>query len=97
MKLIKNALVLAALVAVMAPASAAITVLDFEGVGDNNAVGNFYNGGAGTNYGVSFSGPTLALIDLDAGGSGNFASEPSPNTVMLFGCRQCDPRRGSGV
>ena len=84
MKLIKNALALAALVAVMAPASAAITVLDFEGVGDNNAVGNFYNGGAGTNYGVSFSGPTLAKIDQDAGGSGNFANEPSPNTVMFF-------------
>lgn len=65
-------------------ASAAVIVLDFEGVGDLNAVGNFYDGGAGTNYGVSFSPATLALVDADAGGSGNFANEPSPNTVMFF-------------
>jgi hypothetical protein len=65
-------------------ASAAVIVLDFEGVGDLNAVGNFYNGGAGTNYGVSFSPATLALVDADAGGSGNFANEPSANTVMFF-------------
>lgn len=64
--------------------SAAVITLDFEGVGDNNAVGNFYNGGAGTNYGVSFSDNALALVDSDAGGSGNFGGEPSPNTIMFF-------------
>ena len=65
-------------------ASAAVIVLDFEGVPDLSSVGNFYNGGAGTNYGVSFSGATLGLVDADAGGSGNFANEPSANTVMFF-------------
>lgn len=65
-------------------ASASVIVLDFEGIGDFNPVGNFYNGGAGTNYGVSFSSATLALVDADAGGSGNFANEPSANTVMFF-------------
>ncbi len=65
-------------------ASAAVITLDFEGVGDLNAVGNFYNGGAGTNFGVAFDGPTLAVVDSDAGGSGNFANEPSGDTIMFF-------------
>ena len=65
-------------------ASASIISLDFEGVGDLNPVGNFYNGGAGTNYGIEFSGATLGLVDSDAGGNGNFANEPSPNTIMFF-------------
>lgn len=67
-----------------ASASPTVISLDFEGVGDNQAVGNFYNGGAGTNYGVSFSPATLAIVDADAGGGGNFANEPSPNTIMFF-------------
>ena len=65
-------------------ASAAVIVLDFEGVGDFNPVGDYYNGGAGPNYGVSFSPATLAIVDADAGGGGNFANEPSPNTIMFF-------------
>ena len=84
MKFIKSALAAASLVAVMAPATAAIVVLDFEGIGNAVAVGNFYNGGAGTNYGVQFSPATLALVDSDAGGTGNFANEPSPSTIMFF-------------
>ena len=44
----------------------------------------YYNGGGGPNYGVSFSDATLALVDADAGGSGNFANEPSADTVMFF-------------
>ena len=65
-------------------ASADVVTLTFEGVGDFNAVGDFYNGGAGGSLGVSFSGDTLALVDLDAGGSGNFANEPTGDTVMFF-------------
>ena len=84
MKFIKSALAAASLVAVMAPAAAAVVVLDFEGIGNGNPVGNFYNGGAGTNYGVQFSPATLALVDSDAGGSGNFANEPSADTIMFF-------------
>lgn len=60
------------------PASAAVTVLTFEGIGNLNPVGGFY----APNY--FFSPATLALVDIDAGGSGNFANEPSPNTIMFF-------------
>ena len=65
-------------------ASAAVIVLDFEGVGNLNPVGNFYNGGGGPNYGIAFSPDTLAIVDFDAGGTGNIANEPSPDTVMFF-------------
>jgi hypothetical protein len=60
------------------PASAA-TVLTFEGIGDQQPVGNFYAG-----QGFTFSDATLAIIDSDAGGTGNIANEPSPSTVMFF-------------
>ncbi len=77
--------------AAVIPAANAITVLDFEGLQDLEAVQDFYNGGtggagssSGTNFGVSFSGNALAIIDADAGGSGNFGSEPSPDTVLFF-------------
>lgn len=61
-----------------APATAAVTVLTFEGIGNLNPVGNFY----APNY--IFSPATLAIVDLDAGGTGNIANEPSPSTVMFF-------------
>jgi hypothetical protein len=70
--------------------SAAVVTLTFEGLKDQESILDFYNGGTGsqgstgTNFGVDFAGNTLALIDSDAGGSGNFANEPSPNTVMFF-------------
>jgi PEP-CTERM motif len=84
MKMIKSALAAASMAVMIAPAMAVPIVLDFEGVGNGVAVGNYYNGGGGTNYGVSFSPATLALVDSDAGGGGNFANEPSPNTIMFF-------------
>lgn len=65
-------------------------VLDFEGVGDGAIIDNFYNGGtdsqgnSGTNFGVHFGSNALAAIDRDAGGNGNFANEPTPNTAMFF-------------
>jgi hypothetical protein len=65
-------------------ASAAVIVLTFEGIPNSTPVGNYYNGGGGPNYGVSFSPATLALIDADAGGGGNFANEPTPDTIMFF-------------
>jgi len=67
-----------------AAASANIVQLTFEGVGDNAPIGNFYDGGAGGNLGVTFSSNALALVDFDAGGSGNFGGEPSPSTVLFF-------------
>jgi len=82
----KSLLGLVAFASLSAPlvASSAVIVLTFEGVGDLNAVGEFYNGDGGPNYGVSFSPETLALVDSDVGGNGNFANEPSPSTVMFF-------------
>ena len=83
MRFLKSALAAAALAAITLPASAVI-VLDFEGIPNQSPVGNYYNGGGGPNYGISFSNATLALVDADNGGNGNFANEPSPNTIMFF-------------
>lgn len=72
------------------PASAAVIVLDFEGAGNFAQLLNFYNGGtdsqgnSGANYGIQFGSNALSLIDFDAGGTGNFANEPSPDTIMFF-------------
>lgn len=70
--------------------NAAPIVLDFEGGGDQANINGFYNGGtdslgnSGVNYGIQFGTNTLSIIDADAGGGGNFANEPSPNTIMFF-------------
>ena len=66
-----------------APAQSATIVLDFEGVGDFNLVDDFYNGGAGPNYGVGFSN-ARAFVDFDAGGNGSQANEPSADTIMAY-------------
>jgi hypothetical protein len=71
-------------------AGESIILLTFEGLGNTDNILNFYNGGtstqgfSGTNYGIYFGGNTLSIIDADVGGSGNFAWEPSPSTVMFF-------------
>jgi hypothetical protein len=72
-------------------AEAASVVIDFEGLQDLESVNNFYNGGTGSrgsgpgpNYGIAFGSNALALIDGDAGGSGNIGGEPSPSTVLFF-------------
>lgn len=71
-------------------AKAGTVVLTFEGLQDNEQILNFYNGGtgslgsSGTNYGVSFGPDALAIIEDEAGGSGNFANEPSPPTIAFF-------------
>ena len=81
---------LAALLAASSAASQAAFTLDFEGVGNGAQILDFYNGGqdsqshGGANYGVSFGANSLALIDADAGGNGNFANEPTASTVMFF-------------
>lgn len=90
MKSLKLAAFCGAITLVSATATAGPITLTFEGVGDEAAVNDFYNGGtdsvgnSGTNYGVSFSDTSLGIIDLDAGGTGNFANEPSPNTILFF-------------
>jgi hypothetical protein len=70
------------------PASA--LVLTFEGLQDQEEILDFYNGGtgslgsAGPNYGINFGPDALALIDIDNGGNGNFANEPSPDTIAFW-------------
>ncbi len=72
------------------PATASVITLNFEGAGDQAQLLDFYNGGtdsvgnSGSNYGVGFGSNALSLVDADAGGSGNFGNEPSPNTIMFF-------------
>ncbi|MFK7765482.1 MAG: VPLPA-CTERM sorting domain-containing protein [Roseobacter sp.] len=81
----------AALIFASSVAQAAVITLDFEGLGNQEAVNDFYNGGTGgsgssggENFGVSFSGNSLSVIDADAGGTGNFGNEPTPDTILFF-------------
>lgn len=79
MNAIVKVLAAAAAASALSAAHAAPIVLDFEGIPNGSAVGNFY-----ASNGVQFSPATLVVVDSDAGGSGNIANEPSPNTVMFF-------------
>ncbi len=85
--------VVALALAVMTTTSpaAAITVLTFEGLQNLESIDGFYNGanggfgsGPGPSLGITFSANALAIIDSDAGGSGNIGGEPSPSTVLFF-------------
>ena len=80
----------AALLAASQIATAEVIVLDFEGVGNQANLNGFYDGGtdslgnSGVDYDIAFGTNTLGLIDADAGGTGNFANEPSSDTIMFF-------------
>ncbi|MBE0547942.1 MAG: PEP-CTERM sorting domain-containing protein [Rubrivivax sp.] len=83
--------VVTALLGVVAgSASAAVFTLDFEGLKDLEHIQSFYNGGTGSmgstgpDVDVVFGANAQAIIDKDAGGTGNIANEPTPNTVMFF-------------
>jgi len=65
-----------------APKAEAV-VLTFEGIGDRQPVENFYDT-APQDFGIVFSDNAEAIIDVDAGGTGNFGGEPSPDTVLFF-------------
>ena len=72
-------------------AQALVVTLDFEGLQDLEEVLGFYDGGAGslgssggTDFGVEFEPGAVAIIDSDAGGSGNFGGEPTPDTILFF-------------
>lgn len=89
--IIKKLRTIAMLAALGSFSASAVTVLTFEGLQNLEPVANYYNGGFGGNgsgpgpaYGVTFSGATLAIIDADAGGTGNIGGEPSPSTAMFF-------------
>jgi PEP-CTERM motif len=69
----------------------AVDVLTFEGLQNGELIQNYYNGGTGSlgsgpgpNFGVTFSGDSLALISSAAGGTGNFSNNPSGDTVAYF-------------
>ena len=71
--------------------AASAQVLTFEGLKDQEEVLNFYDGGLGgsgsgpgPNFGVTFTPNSLAIIEQDQGGSGNFKGEPSPKTILFF-------------
>jgi hypothetical protein len=73
-----------------APAQTTVT-LTFEGLQDNEEILNYYNGGMGgsgsgpgPNYGVVFGSGALSSISESAGGTGNFALNPSGITTAYF-------------
>jgi hypothetical protein len=83
-----NRLLLLALCATLAANAA---VLTFEGLANVETVGSYYDGGLGGNgsgpgpdFDITFAPDALALVDADAGGSGNIANEPSGETVLFF-------------
>lgn len=87
----RNLLVAALSLAFAGATQASVITLDFEGIGNQASINNFYNGGTdsaghtGTNYGIQFGSNALGIIDFDApGGTGNFANEPTPSTIMFF-------------
>ncbi|MEM8713555.1 MAG: hypothetical protein AAGG01_21640, partial [Planctomycetota bacterium] len=55
------------------------TLIDFEGIANLDPVG-IIAGPVDVTFGPSW----LGLIDSDAGGSGNIANEPSPDTIAFF-------------
>jgi hypothetical protein len=65
-------------------AEANVITLTFEGLSDGATIGNWYDGGGGGNFGISFGSDSLALISNQDGGSGNFSNAPSGDTVMFF-------------
>ena len=78
-KFITRSLAAAAVAATIGSAQAAI-VLDFEGTGNITPIGDFYNGGAGTNYGISFGADALSIN----GPSNNEALLPSGVNGLFF-------------
>jgi hypothetical protein len=80
-----------ALLAPIAAHAGTTVTLTFEGLKDGEEVLNYYNGGFGSdgsgpgpNYGVTFGSAALASIADAAGGSGNFADNPSGVTTVFF-------------
>ena len=58
-------------------------IIDFEGTPNHGPVGTIEN--------ATFPDPWKGLVDSDAGGNGNFANEPSPETVIFIEDPDGDP------
>lgn len=88
LSLIASGVALSTCVLAVDRANAQPTVLDFEGLQNFEEILDFYNNGtgslgsSGTNYGVSFSANSLAIIENV--GSGNIGGLPSPVTGAFF-------------
>jgi hypothetical protein len=87
----KTILLLAMILVLGAVAAQATIVLTFEGLGDQEQVLNYYNGGfggngsgPGPNYGITFGTDSLSIISQAAGGSGDFDGAPSMPTILFF-------------
>lgn len=87
----RKVMLLASLMLMASFTYASVITLDFEGLKDQEAILQYYNGGFGSlgsgpgpNYGITFGADSLSLIDSDNGGNGNFANEPSPDTIAFF-------------
>jgi PEP-CTERM motif len=72
-------------------AMAGTVVLTFSGLGNEEPVGNYYNGGFGGNgsgpgpkYGITFESNALAITSEANGGSGNFDGEPTCCNILFF-------------
>ncbi len=83
-RLLQSAAVIAGAVLSAHTAAASVVTLTFEGIGNNNQIGNYYDGGAGGNLGVSFGADSLSLVSTQEGGSGSFTNAPSGDTVAYF-------------
>lgn len=76
------------LLAVNGSAQAGVITLDFEGIGTQANILEFYNGGtdsqgnSGVNHEISFGQNTLGLKESDP--NANFSGEPSAETIMFF-------------
>ena len=75
----------------MSENSFAIIDLTFEGLQDQEAIQNYYNGGfggsgsgPGPNYGITFGADSLAIISGAEGGTGNFSGSPTVPTIAFF-------------
>ncbi len=84
-------LLAAIFVLAVASAKAGTIVLTFEGLGNEEKVLNYYNGGLGgsgsgpgPNYGITFGPDSLSIISGAAGGSGNFSGAPTMPTILFF-------------
>ena len=69
----------------------AVVFLEFEGLADFEAVGDYYGGGTGgwgsgpgENYGVTFSPSAVAAVNSDGWGGAPVWGMPSPNTALYF-------------
>lgn len=59
-------------------------IINFQGLHDMQAIGNYYDGGGGTNFGVTFSSNIFALRPAAQGGIGNFSADPIGSPAMFI-------------